>query len=123
MCCQSLQTLAAQRCTVGSQLALYHGEFLGGHGPLVTVVLLTGVSKEMPELAERHNISKHEIIYRALHFERYALTRSSNCSPLILAPQVLGIFTSRFTSSYDNPASTSFFRFGRNTSSKKSPIL
>ena len=36
---------------------------------------------------------------RALHFEKYALTRSSNCSPVILAPQVLGIFTSRFTSS------------------------
>ena len=36
---------------------------------------------------------------RALHFEKYAFTRSSNCSPVILAPQVVGIFTSRFTSS------------------------
>ena len=76
---------------------MYHGEFLGGHGPLVTVVLLTGVSKEMPELAERQKIRQHELIYRALHFEKYALTRSSNCSPLILAPQVLGIFTTLFT--------------------------
>ena len=37
------------------------------------------------------------------------------------APQVLGIVSNRFTSSYDNPASTSFFTLGRKTSWKKSP--
>jgi len=41
--------------------------------------------------------SQHEFICRDLHFEKYALTRSSNCSPLILAPQVLGILTTLFT--------------------------
>ena len=41
--------------------------------------------------------SQHELIYRALHFERYALIRCSNCSPVILAPKVLGILTTLFT--------------------------
>jgi hypothetical protein len=67
--------------------------------------------------------SQHELIVEVLHFEKYAFTRSSNCLLVILAPQVVGIFTSRFTSSYDNPASTSFLIMGRKTSLKKSPIL
>jgi hypothetical protein len=57
--------------------------------------------------------SQHELIVEVLHFEKYAFTRSSNCLLVILAPQVVGIFTSRFTSSYDNPASTSFLIMGR----------
>ena len=63
------------------------------------MVLLTGVSKEMPELAERQKIGQHELIDTTLHFEKNALTRSSNCSLVILAPQVLVIFTTLFTSS------------------------